>query len=54
MNDYFHDVDNLDYFHDVDYFLYGLKTVASNPKILDPTCNPNPIPIYLYAYLKHR
>ena len=39
-NDYF------DYFHDFDYFLPDPKTVVPNPKIPDPTCDPDPNPIY--------
>ena len=45
MNDYFDYGDYFDCFDDVDYFL-SESEVSSNPM-----CDPNPSPIYLYAYL---
>ena len=57
--DYFHDVDYLDYFDYgrddyFDYFGYfpsGPKTMAPNPKFLDPMCDPNPKPLY-HIYIR--
>ena len=40
MNDYF------DYNDYIDYFDYYPKMTVPNPEILDPTCEPNPKPLY--------